>query len=137
MKTIITLLLGAAFGYVLIASEAFHWVRIQEMFHFKSFHMYGLLASAIGTAALSLYLIRRLKIRDLSGALIEVKPKEVRPFGNLLGGLCFGLGWGITGACSAPLFVLIGLNWKLGLVAVLSALSGAILYAFLKPYLPK
>lgn len=137
MKTVITILLGAAFAYVLIASEAFHWIRIQEMFHFESFHMYGLLGSAIGTAALGLYLIRRLKIRDLNGEPIEVKPKELRPYGNVLGGLCFGLGWGLTGACSAPLFILLGLNWQLGLIAVLSALGGAIFYAFLKPYLPK
>lgn len=137
MKTILTFLLGAAFGYVLIASEAFHWFRIQEMFHFESFHMFGLLGSAIATAALGIYLIRKLKIHDLSGKTIEVQPKEVRPFGNVLGGLCFGLGWGLTGACSAPLFILIGLSWKLGLIAVFSALDGAVLYAILKPYLPK
>lgn len=137
MKTLITLLLGAAFGYVLIASEAFHWYRIQEMFHFKSFHMYGILGSAIATAALSIFLIRRFKIGNLSGEPIEVKPKELRPFGNVIGGLCFGVGWGLTGACSAPLFIVLGLNWQLGLIAVGSALVGAILYAVFKPYLPK
>jgi hypothetical protein len=137
MKTLITILLGAVFGYVLIASEAFHWFRIQEMFHFASFHMFGLLGSAIATAALSLFLIRKFKISDLSGEPIEVKRKELRPWGNTVGGLCFGLGWGLTGACSAPLFIVLGLNWQVGLIAVGSALTGAVLYALLKPYLPK
>ena len=137
MKTLITLLLGAAFGYILIASETFQWFRIQQMFHFESFHMFGLLGSAIITAAAGITVIRYFKICSLHGEPIQVKPKEIRPFGNVIGGLCFGIGWGLTGACSAPLFILLGLQWKLGLIAVISALTGAIIYALLKPYLPK
>lgn len=137
MNTLITLLLGAAFGFLLIASGAFHWYRIQEMFHFGSFHMFGLLGSAIATAALGVWALRKWNVRSLSGKEIRTQQKEIRPVGNIAGGLLFGIGWGLTGACTAPLFILAGLHWQVGLIAIAGALSGTMLYAWFKTYLPK
>jgi len=137
MKILINILLGAVFGYVLIASEAFHWYRIQEMFHFQSFHMFGLLGSAIATAAVGVWSLKFWKIKGLSGKPIETVRKEVRPFGNVFGGLIFGIGWALAGACTAPLFILIGLRWEIGLATALGGLAGAVLYAQLKSFLPR
>ncbi|OFZ64049.1 MAG: hypothetical protein A3D92_23205 [Bacteroidetes bacterium RIFCSPHIGHO2_02_FULL_44_7] len=137
MKILINILLGAVFGYLLIASEAFHWYRIQEMFHFQSFHMFGLLGSAIVTAAVGVWSLKVWKIKGPSGKPIKTVRKEVRPFGNLFGGLFFGIGWALTGACTAPLFILIGVHWEIGIAAVSGALAGVILYAQFKSYLPK
>lgn len=137
MKTLVTILLGAVFGYLLIASEAFHWYRIQEMFHFRSFHMFGLLGSAIATAAIGVWSLKLWKAKSISGKPIEIVRKKVRPFGNIIGGLFFGTSWALTGACTAPLFILIGLHWEIGLSVAFGALAGTILYALLKSYLPR
>ncbi len=135
MKALLFITLGFLFASILIYAEAFHWQRIQEMFHFKSFHMFGLLFSAIGTAALGLLLIKRLNIKNVKGESIELKKKPMAFYSNFFGGLIFGAGWGISGACAAPLFILIGFNWKIGLIGVLGALLGAFLYGFVKPKL--
>lgn len=136
MKLVLTLLLGFLFGNVLIASQAFSWFRIQEMFHFDSFHMYGLLFSAIGTASLSLFILKKFKIRSVKGNELEVKPKPTQIPANVIGGLLFGLGWSISGACSAPLYILIGMHLQIGLILFAGALVGTFLYGALKSKLP-
>ena len=136
MKTLITIILGAAFGIILIESQAISWYRIQEMFYFQSFHMYGLLGSAIATGAISIFLLKQFKVKSIYKKPIETKAKPLTWKANLIGGTIFGLGWGLTGACSAPLFILIGLSWEIGLILLLGALSGTLFYALLKNNLP-
>lgn len=128
MRTITTLILGFGFGQVLIYSQAFSWYRIQEMFHFESFHMFGLLFSAIATAALSLKLIQRFGIKNIEGKKIAVEPKPLNWKANCLGGILFGIGWSISGACSAPVYILVGMHWGIGVILLIGALIGAYLY---------
>jgi len=131
------LLLGIVFGVVLTKSEVVSWFRIQEMFRFQSFHMYGVIGSAWAVAATSVALIRWLKIRALTGEEIAVAPKA---FGTgrryWIGGTVFGLGWALTGACPGPLIALIGSGATVFVVAVLAAVAGTWLYGFLRPHLP-
>jgi uncharacterized membrane protein YedE/YeeE len=137
LKFLITLLLGFFFGSILLASQAFSWYRIQEMFHFQSFHMFGLLFSAIGTAAFFLFLIKRSKAKSIYGNPIDVQPKNLEWKANLLGGLIFGIGWSISGACSAPVYILVGLHWKIGIVLLIGAFVGTILYGLTENKLPR
>jgi uncharacterized membrane protein YedE/YeeE len=137
MKFLITLSLGFLFGAVLISSQVFHWYRIQEMFHFDSFHMFGVLGSAIATAAISIGLIKRYKLKSIAGNSIKPQAKKRKPFGNILGGLLFGIGWGLTGACTAPIIILLGLKWKIGLLLIAGALCGTLIFAIIKPKLPE
>ena len=129
--------LGVLFGVVLTKSEVISWFRIQEMFRFQSFHMYGVIGSAIVVAALGLQLIRRSGLRSLDGQVITVPQKKM---GNgtryWLGGLLFGLGWGLVGACPGPLLALIGSGVGVVTVVLLSALAGTWAYGILRPRLP-
>jgi uncharacterized membrane protein YedE/YeeE len=131
MRVIYPFLFGGFFGIILILSQAFHWSRIQEMFHFKSFHMYGLLFSAIFTGVVSVFIIRRFKVKTIKGEEIHLKKKPVKLRSNILGGLVFGAGWALTGACTAPAFILLGINWRLGLFLLSGALVGALLFGLL------
>ena len=128
MKFILTLILGFAFGTVLLATQAFSWFRIQQMFRFESFHMYGVLFSAIATAAISLIIIKKFKVKSINGNPIEVTPKKLDLKANIIGGLLFGIGWGLTGACSAPLYILIGLHYKIGIALFVGAMVGVYLF---------
>jgi hypothetical protein len=120
-------LLGIAFGIVLTRSEVLSWFRIQEMFRFQSFRMYGIIGSAIATAALS----------SASGEVIAIPKKTVGTGARYaIGGTIFGLGWALTGACPGPLFALVGNGVSVMAVAVLSALLGTWVYGFLRPRLP-
>jgi hypothetical protein len=131
------LLLGIAFGFVLTRSEVLSWFRIQEMFRFQSFRMYGIIGSAVATAAVSIALIKRLGLKSISGGPITILK---RPMGSGLqyavGGTIFGLGWALTGACPGPLFALIGNGVSVMFAAVLSALAGTWVYGWLRPRLP-
>lgn len=131
IKFTISLLLGILFGAVLIASEAFSWYRIQEMFYFKSFHMFGLLFSAIATAAVSVLWIKKNKPKSIYGEEISVVPKQTPYKRSVLGGLIFGAGWAISGACSAPIYVLVGFKWNLGLCLIIGAVLGTFCYGLL------
>lgn len=134
---IIFVALGIYFGIVISKSEAISWFRIQEMFRFQSFHMYGLLMSGVVTAAFCLKVIRSLNIKTIDGTEIEVPPKETGPWkGYLLGGSCFGIGWAFTGACPGPLYTLIGSGLTVMIVPLFFALVGAWTYGYLKPKLP-
>jgi uncharacterized membrane protein YedE/YeeE len=131
------LLLGVAFGYVLTRSEVLSWFRIQEMFHFQSFRMYGIIGSAVVTAALSVALIKRIGLKSISGEKISIPPKHLGSgIRYAAGGTLFGLGWALTGACPGPLFALIGAGVPVLIVAVASALAGTWIYGWLRPRLP-
>ncbi len=136
-RVVVYLLLGVVFGVVLTKSEVVSWFRIQEMFRFQSFHMYGVIGSALAVAATSLALIRRLKIPTLTGDEIAIAPKE---FGTgrryWIGGTVFGLGWALTGACPGPLVALIGSGATVFVVTFLAAVGGTWLYGVLRPHLP-
>jgi uncharacterized membrane protein YedE/YeeE len=129
--------LGCLFGIVLIRSEVVSWFRIQEMFRFQSFHMYGIIISAIATAALSIMLLRRVGAQTLAGEAISIPPKALgRGYQYWIGGTLFGVGWALTGACPGPLFALAGSGMGVYAVAALSALAGTWLYGYLRPHLP-
>lgn len=136
-RVLVYVLLGIVFGVVLTKSEAVSWFRIQEMFRFQSFHMYGIIGSALAVAATSVALIRRFEVRALTGEEVALAPKE---FGTgrryWIGGTVFGLGWALTGACPGPLVALIGTGATTFVVAVLGAVAGTWLYGVLRPHLP-
>ena len=129
------LLLGTGFGFVLTKSEAISWFRIQEMFRFQSFHMYGMILSAILVGIVSIQLIKRFKIRTLSGDPIIIAPK-VFQWGNVIGGVIFGLGWALAGACPGPLYALAGSGVWVMAVALAAAVAGTWTYGLLRDKLP-
>lgn len=136
MKLLRFLIAGIAFGIVMVQSEAASWYRIHEMFLFQSFHMYGILGSAVGLGAIGVWLIRRYKLRSVSGDPIVVEGKDPSWKRNVLGGTVFGLGWGLVGACPRPLFVLTGMGYASALVMLLSAIGGAFVYGLVYKRLP-
>ena len=130
-------LLGMLFGIVLMKSEVISWFRIQEMFLFDSFHMYGVIGSAIGVGAISLQLIKRFDIRTLEGEPIRVAPKEWGTGRRYwMGGTLFGLGWALLGACPGPLFALLGGGVTVMVMALLGALAGTWVYGYFRERLP-
>lgn len=131
------LLLGLFFGIILTKSEVISWFRIQEMFRFQSFHMYGIIGSAVAVAALSVYLIKRLGVKDADGCPIAIPPKVLgKGTRYWLGGTLFGFGWALLGACPGPIFALLGNGVTVIIVALLSALAGTWAYGYLRPRLP-
>jgi len=131
------LLLGVAFGYVLTRSEVLSWFRIQEMFHFQSFRMFGIIGSAVVTAALPVALIKLFELKSISGEKISIPAKHLGSgIRYAAGGTLFGLGWALTGACPGPLFALIGAGVPVLIVAVASALAGTWIYGWLRLRLP-
>jgi uncharacterized protein len=135
MKNLKFLLVGMIFGIVLVKSEVISWFRIQEMFRLESFHMYGVIGSAIATAMIGVLLIRKLGLRTIAGEEIVI-PKKVFTKGNIIGGLIFGLGWAITGACPGPLFAQIGSGFTVVIVTLLSAIAGTWVYGRFRDKLP-
>jgi hypothetical protein len=130
-------LLGIAFGIVLTRSEVLSWFRIQEMFRFQSFRMYGIIGSAIAMAAVSIFLIKNSGLTSASGEAIAIPRKTLGTGARYAaGGTIFGLGWALTGACPGPLFALVGSGVSVMTVAVLSALLGTWFYGLLRPRLP-
>ena len=130
-------LVGGAFGLLLVKSEVVSWFRIQEMFRFQSFHMYGIMGSAVVVAALFVILLKRTGARTLTGEAISIPAKELgRGYRYWIGGTLFGVGWALTGACPGPLFALVGAGSSVFVVTVLSALAGTWAYGYLRPRLP-
>ena len=129
--------LGCLFGIVLIKAEVVSWFRIQEMFRFQSFHMYGVIMSAVVVAADSIVLLRRAGVPTLDGEAIAIPPKRLgMGYRYWIGGALFGVGWALTGACPGPLFALTGAGVSVYLVAALSALAGTWAYGYARPHLP-
>ncbi len=137
-KVIINLrffLAGVFFGFLLIKSEVISWFRIQEMFRLQSFHMFGIIGSAIAVGMISIFLIKKFKLKTVDKEPIVILPKEYNK-GLIYGGLLFGFGWAITGACPGPLFAQIGGGATVVIVTFLSALAGTWIYGWLREKLP-
>ena len=136
MKFIKYLLVGIVFGIVLTKSEAVSWYRIYEMFHFQSFHMFGIIGTAVVTGVIGVQIIKRRNMKDITGQPIVIADKEKGFTGYIVGGIIFGLGWGLVGTCPGPIYILIGAGfWGIGVV-LLGALAGTFLYGLFKNKLP-
>jgi uncharacterized membrane protein YedE/YeeE len=128
---------GVIFGLTLTKAEIVSWFRIQEMFRFQAFHMYGVIGSAIATAALSVFLLKRFAVRTLDGETIQVAAMPLDGYRHVIGGTIFGLGWALTGACPGPLFILVGAGMPVMMVAIVSAVAGTWVHGYLRPKLPR
>ena len=126
---------GLIFGIFLVKSEVVSWFRIQEMFQLKSFHMYGVIGSAVVVGIISVFLIKKFKVKSIEGEEIKLEPKKFNK-GQIYGGLTFGLGWAITGACPGPLFAQIGTGASVIIVTLLSAIAGTWVYGKFRDKLP-
>lgn len=130
MKFVKFLLLGIVFGIVMAKSEAISWFRIQEMFRFQAFHMYGIIGTAVTLGVIGVALIKKYKIRDFAGNPILFYPKEKSVVRYLAGGLIFGLGWALSGACPGPMVVNIGYGFFAMGIVFLFAILGTFLYGY-------
>ena len=126
---------GILFGVILVKAEVISWFRIQEMFRLQSFHMYGVIGSAIIVGAISVWLIKKYKVKTIYGEPIEFINKKFNK-GNIYGGLLFGFGWAITGACPGPLFAQIGTGATVTVITLLSAIAGTWVYGRIRERLP-
>jgi uncharacterized membrane protein YedE/YeeE len=126
--------IGIVLGILFVKSQVLSWYRIQEMFRFQSFHLYGVMASGIAVGAASIALIKKLNIKTFSGEPIQF-PKKKFHKGNIFGGLLFGFGWAMTGACPGPLYALVG-TATIMIVPLLSALAGTWVYGLIREKLP-
>ena len=135
MKYFKYLVLGTLFGIILTKSEVISWFRIQEMFRFQAFHMYGVIGSAIVVGLISIQLIKRNRLRTIDGEPIVIADKQFN-HGIWIGGFIFGLGWAITGACPGPLFAQLGSGVGAAAVMILAALAGTWTYSALRTKLP-
>lgn len=136
MKFLRYLLIGIIFGIVLTKSEAVSWYRIYEMFHFQSFHMYGIIGVAVVTGVIGVQLIKRRNMKDITGQPIVIADKDKGFTNYIVGGILFGLGWGLVGTCPGPIYILLGAGfWGIGIVLI-GALLGTFLYGLLKNKLP-
>jgi uncharacterized membrane protein YedE/YeeE len=135
MKNIKFLFFGIIFGIILVKSQVISWFRIQEMFRLQAFHMYGIIGSAVVVGMISILIIKRFNIRTISGEPIVI-PKKEFSWGNVYGGLIFGLGWAITGACPGPLYALIGSGFPIIIVTLLCAIAGTWFYGLIRDKLP-
>ena len=129
------LLVGVLFGIVLVKGEVISWFRIQEMFRFQSFHMYGVIGSAVVVGIISVWIIKRFHLKSIDGDIISFSPKNFHK-GQIYGGLLFGFGWALTGACSGPLFAQIGAGFSVVIAGLLSAIGGTWVYGALRNKLP-
>lgn len=126
---------GILFGIILVKSEVISWVRIQEMFRLQSFHMYGIIGSAVITGMLSVWLIKKLRLKTIYGEPIEIPRKKFNK-GQIFGGLLFGFGWALTGACPGPLYAQIGTGATVVIITLFSAIAGTWVYGMFRERLP-
>lgn len=136
MKLLRFLFVGILFGIVMTKSEAISWFRIQEMFRFQSFHMYGIIGVAVVAGVIMHYLIKSGGMKNIMGETIAFSPKPPTYKASLFGGILFGLGWAMTGACPGPLYTLVGHGYGVILVIIASALLGTFVYGALRSKLP-
>ncbi len=129
------LAIGILFGIVFVKAEVISWYRIQEMFRLQSFHMYGIIGSAVSIGMISVWLIKKFSIKTIYGEHITISPKTFNK-GQIYGGLIFGFGWAMTGACPGPLFAQIGTGTTAIAVTLLSAIAGTWVYGLLREKLP-
>ncbi len=136
MKLIKFLIAGILFGIIMTKSEAISWYRIQEMFRFQAFHMYGIIGTAVVLGVIGIAIIKKLQLKDMYGRAIQFHPKEKSVIRYLIGGTIFGLGWALTGACPGPIVVNIGYGFISMTVVFVFALLGTYLYGKVKNRLP-
>lgn len=129
------LIVGTLFGIIFIKAEIISWFRIQEMFRLDSFHMYGVIGSAVVVGAISVFIIKKFNIKTLTGEQVKIAPKVFNK-GQIYGGLTFGLGWALTGACPGPLFAQIGSGFLAIIITLFSAIVGTWTYGALRTRLP-
>ena len=135
MRNVVYLLAGIVFGLVLIKGEIISWFRIQEMFRFQSFHMYGIIGTAILVGLVTTQLMKLTKATSLDGEEIELQPKEFSK-GLVIGGVMFGFGWALTGACPGPIYTQIGAGYLSVIITLVSAIAGTWLYGAMRQRLP-
>lgn len=136
MKFIKFLILGLVFGIIMTKAEIISWYRIFEMFRFESFHMYGVIGSAVSIGVIAVSIIKKYRIKTFDGDIIHLPPKQKSISRYLIGGTIFGLGWAMIGACPGPLFVLIGFGaWPI-IISIIGALIGTFFYGMIKNKLP-
>lgn len=136
MKNIFFILIGIVFGITMYKAEAASWFRIYEMFHFQSFHMYGFIGSALVVGLIGIQWIKRKDKKDINGDKIVIQPKEKLVKRYLIGGIFFGLGWALIGACPGPMFALVGAGvWSM-LIVIIGAVLGTYIYGLIKNKLP-
>ncbi len=126
---------GIVFGIVLVKSQVISWFRIQEMFRLQSFHMFGVIGTAVVTGMISVWLIKKFKLKTIHGETIHLHQKKFNK-GQIIGGLLFGFGWAMTGACPGPLFAQVGAGFTVISVVILSAVAGTWTYGKLRTKLP-
>ena len=136
MKFFRYLFIGTIFGITLAKAEIISWYRIYEMFRFQSFHMYGVIGSAVIIGIVLIQLIKRMGIKSIDGEPIVINPKQFSISRYLIGGIIFGLGWALTGACPGPMFILLGNGVGVIAVVILAAVLGTYVYGKLRRYLP-
>jgi len=136
MKSLKYIFPGILFGIVMTKSEAVSWFRIQEMFRFESFHMYGIIGTAVILATALTYLSKKLNVKSIEGSEMNFKPKKMSVTRYLLGGIIFGLGWAMTGACPGPMFTLLGHGVWAIVIVILSSILGTYAYGVLQSRLP-
>lgn len=136
MKFLKFLLVGIFFGIVLVKSEAVSWYRIYEMFKFQSFHMYGIIGSAVLLGVISVAFIKKSKLKSFEGKPIQLVIKEKGLIRYLAGGTIFGLGWALAGACPGPMYILVGSGVFSMFIVIAAAIMGTFIYGVLKNKLP-
>ncbi len=136
MKALRFILAGVVFGIIMIKSEAASWYRIQEMFRFQSFHMYGIIGTAVVLGIVVVYLIKKFKLNDAEGIPITFIDKEKSRAKYIIGGTIFGLGWALTGACPAPMFINLGYGYASFIIVIAGSLAGTYLYGVMREMLP-
>ena len=136
MKLARFFLTGVLFGIVLTKAEAVSWYRIYEMFHFQSFHMYGIIGTALFTGIVGLQIIKKYKVKDYNGLPINIIEKERGFWRYIIGGTLFGLGWALVGCCPGPIFILLGTGTYAIAVVLIGALLGTYIYGLIKDKLP-
>ncbi|HAX16701.1 DUF6691 family protein [Leeuwenhoekiella palythoae] len=136
MKTIVYLLIGTFFGILMYKSEAASWFRIFEMFEFGAFHMYGIIGSALVLGVIGVQIIKKFNLKALGGQEMRLKPKDKSVARYAIGGVLFGLGWALAGACPGPMYVLTGAGYVSIMIVILGALLGTFVYGLIKHKLP-
>lgn len=136
MKYIKFLLTGVFFGIIMTKAEIISWFRIYEMFRFESFHMYGVIGTAVILGAIIVQIVKRTQMKNVKGEQITFNPKNRSITRYLVGGTFFGLGWALVGACPGPMFVLLGYGYFPILIVIFGALLGTFVYGILRPKLP-
>ena len=130
------ILAGLFFGFVAVKSEVVSWFRILEIFHFDSFHMYGIIGSAVVIGIISIQIIKRFQMKDMKGEQISVGDKEMTLKRYIIGGSLFGLGWALLGACPGPMYALVGNGYWIILVPMFFAFLGTMTYGMIREKLP-